>query len=328
MVSGMNHSLRRFFISIVIMVAVPHAFGAAEALSCAEKSIAAGAVRTPEDVQAFVQCAYEFVQEVGAEAAGQAFNEDERWISGPIYVFVAVGTPGDERLAVFPPAPIRANRQLGPLVDTFGNEFFREGARIVGGFGEGWLYYSFQNPVTGRDEPKASYIKSIDWDGTDAAIGAGVYLSDMPGTCVRDEVNAARLEAEPSSVRLQAFVRCAAFELESMGYFGSVVLSTDPRWRKDSIYLFGVDANGNVLFSGDPYRRGSWASGGGDSELTSLSDRDDLSVAEAFGETFLYYKTRNPSTGLEQRKVVFVKRAVTYGLPILIGSGYYLPDEE
>jgi hypothetical protein len=62
--------------------------------------------------------------------------------------------------------------------------------------------------------------------------------------------------------------------------------------------------------------------------LTSLSDRDDLSVAVAFGETFLYYRTQNPATGLDQRKVVFVKRVVVYGLPILIGSGYYLADEE
>ena len=49
----------------------------------------ARAVRTQEDVQAFVQCAYEFVQEVGFEEARRAFNEAERWKSGLIYVFVA-----------------------------------------------------------------------------------------------------------------------------------------------------------------------------------------------------------------------------------------------
>lgn len=324
----MGSPVFRYLIFSVLMVNAPQALFASESPSCADKSVAAGAVRTREDIQAFVQCAYEYTQEVGAEAAGQAFNQDERWVSGPIYVFVAVGTPGDERLAVFPPAPVRAGRRLGPLVDVFGNEFFREGARIVGGFGEGWLYYSFPNPVTGQDEPKASYIKSIDWDGTSAAIGAGVYLSDIPGTCQREEVNAKRLAEEPSDVRLQAFVRCAAMELESMGYFGTVSLSSDPRWRQDSIYLFGVDANGTTLFSGDPYRRGGRAAGGSDSELTSLSDRDDLSVADAFGETFLYYRVRNPATGTEQRKVVFVKRAMVYGLPILIGSGYYLEDDE
>ena len=273
----MRRSLVCLLIPLGLVAVVPHAFATADDLSCADKSVAAGAVRTRDDIQAFVQCAYEFVHEVGAEAARQAFNEEERWKSGPIYVFVAVGTPGNERLAVFPPAPVREELQLGPLVDAFGNEFFREGARIVGGFGEGWLYYSFPNPVTGRDEPKASYIKSIDWDGTAAAIGAGVYLSDIPGTCVRDEVNAMSLAAEPSDERLQAFVRCAAMELETMGYFGSVGLASAPRWRQDSIYLFGVDANGNTLFSGDPYRRGGWASRGADSELTDARHRNQRS---------------------------------------------------
>ncbi len=94
-----------------------------------------------------------------------------------------------------------------------------------------------------------------------------------------------------------------------MGYFASISLSADPRWRQDSVYVFGVDGNGNTLFSGDPYRWGGWTLGGTDSELTSLEDRDDLSVADAFGETFLYYMARNPATGMQQRKVVFVKRS-------------------
>ena len=51
-----------------------------------------------------------------------------------------------------------------------------------------------------------------------------------------------------------------------------------------------------------------------------------MSVGDAFGETFLYYSTRNPATGRPQRKVAFVKRVVAYGLPILVGSGYYLDE--
>ena len=38
-------------------------------------------------------------------------------------------------------------------------------------------------------------------------------------------------------------------ELETAGYFGLVSLSTDPRWRSHSIYLFGVDMYGNTLFT-------------------------------------------------------------------------------
>ena len=54
--------------------------------------------------------------------------------------------------------------------------------------------------------------------------------------------------------------------------------------------------------------------------------RDVVSVGDAFGESFLYYSARDPSTGMTQRKVTFVKRVVAYGLAILVGSGYYLDE--
>ena len=323
-----KYSVCPFLIPLALLCTAPPAFGGAETLPCSDRSVTASAVHTPEDVQAFVQCAYEFVQEMGFEETRRAFNEDERWKSGPIYIFVAEATHMTEQLVVFPPDPSREGLPLGPLVDVFGNEFFSEVQRIVNSFGEGWLYYSFPNPATGRDEPKASYIKSIDWDGTPAAIGAGIYHRDIPGTCGREEVNALGLEAAPSNERLQEFVRCAAMELESQGYFAARALSADPRWRSNSIYLFGLDTYGNALFSGDPYSQlyGVIAPELNDHLNGPFGGRDVVSVGDAFGETFLYYSTRNPVTGMMQNKVTFVKRVMSYGLPILIGVGYY-PDK-
>ena len=314
---------------IPILAIAGQGFAPAQTSACADHSISAGAVRTNEDVEAFVKCAYEFVQEVGFEEARRAFHEDERWKKGANYIFVSEVTPVSEetRSLVFPPDPSREGRTITRLLDdAFGNNYYRDRHRLLSLVGEGWIHYAFTNPATGIEEPKASYVKSIDWDGIPAAIGSGIYRRDLPGTCREEEVNAAALGMDPSNETLQEFVRCAAMEMESMGYFASVGLSADPRWRRDSIYVFGVDGNGNTLFSGDPYRWGGWTLGGQDTELTSLADRDDLSVALAFGETFLYYMSRNPATGMEQRKVVFVKRVVSYGLPILIGSGYYLDE--
>ena len=316
----MQYRVLHFLILFTFLFAAP-VLGGDEPLSCADKSVTASAVRTQEDIQAFVQCAYEFVQEVGFAEARRAFHEGARWRSDPTYVFVAEVAHMTERVVVFPPDPAREGEPWGALIDVFGNEFFSEGQRIVSRFGEGWIYYSFTNPATGRDEPKASYIKSIDWDGTPAAIGSGIYRRDLPGTCRSEEVNATQLDEHPSSQRLQEFVRCAAMELETAGYFGLVSLSTDPRWRSHSIYLFGVDMYGNTLFTGNPY---NWGMGISPSELTTIAVRDDVAVAEAFGETFLYYTSVNPSNGMPQRKVSFVKRVVTFGVPILIGAGYYL----
>ncbi len=326
----MNHRHILLLLPFILLAAVPAlaSHPDAEALTCADRSVSARAVRTTGDVQAFVQCAYEFVQQAGFEEARRAFHEDERWKSGPIYVFVSEVTPMSDqtRSLVSPPDPSLEGTTIGELLlDAFGNNYFQELHRIVSEFGEGWIYYAFTNPATGRAEPKASYVKSLDWDGIPAAIGSGIYRRDLPGTCLSEEVNAMALEADPSDERLQEFVRCAAMELESKGYFATIPLSTDPRWKHGSIYLFGVDTYGSALFSGDP---DSGQPGAGASELNDMMDgpfggRDVVSVGDAFGETLLYYTARNPGTGEMQRKVTFVKRVVVFGLPVLIGAGYY-----
>ena len=329
----MKHNLSLFLIpSILVCAAAPPlvAQGNVEPLSCADHSITARAVRSPEGVEAFVQCAYEFVQEVGFEEARRAFNEDERWESGPTYVFVDEVVDLFEsdmsRAFVYPPRPSQEGMPWGLLIDVYGNDVVIELSRVIKEFGEGWIHYSFLNPATDSNEPKASYIKGIDWNGNPAAIGAGIYRRDLPGTCRSEEVNAMGLDADPSKEKLQEFVRCAAMELESQGYFAVRSLTTDPRWGNGSIYLFGVDAYGIFLFNGDTLSRLY-----GVSELdpyinTSLEGQDLVSVGDAFGETFLYYSTRNPASGMLQRKVTFVKRVVAYGLPILVGAGYYLDE--
>ncbi len=325
----MKHHPFSLLIPLILLAAAPAlaSHPDSEALTCADRSVSAKAVRTTADVQAFVQCAYEYVREMGFEEARRAFHEDERWRSGAYYVFVdEVTSMRDAAQAlVYPPDPAREGTPWGPFIDAYGNDYFQELHRILSSFDEGWLYYSIFNPDSGNNDPKASFVKAIDWDGTPAAIGAGIYRRDWPGTCNSEEVNALGLEDRPSNERLQEFVRCAAMELESKGYFATITLSTDPRWKQGSIYLFGVDTYGSALFSGDP---DSGQPGAGASELNDMVDgpfggRDVLSVGDAFGETLLYYTARNPANGEMQRKVTFVKRVVVFGLPVLIGAGYY-----
>ena len=305
----------------LLLLCIPlQAVGAGDPVSCDEKTVVASAVRTADDIQAFVQCAYELVQDVGFAEAYRAFHEDARWRSGPIYVFVAEVTPTTDmsRALVHPFRPEREGVPWGALIDRFGNDYFVELYRLLSNVSTGWIYYSFTNPATGRDEPKASYLISLDWDGTPAAIGAGVYRRDIPGTCVSAEVNAQQLEEDLSPERLQEFVRCAALEFAEKGAF-ALSLPTQPRWRSNSIYLFGVDMSGDTLFSGEDGLRVS-------SELNFSEAHDAVSPAAAFGESFLYYSAPNPFTGQAQRKVTFVKRVVSYGLPLLIGAGYYLDE--
>ena len=298
--------------------------------SCKENNISARGIRTRRDVQAFVRCAAEYATEHGTEEARRAFHEDARWRHGPYYVFVdLLAQPSEEPLshiAVFPPNPSWEGTSQ-TLVDNFGTDYFHELHRVMTFVDSGWLHYAFTNFVTGRSEPKSTYVVEIDWDGHRAVAGTGIYLRDLPGTCGSAEVNAAQLEADPSDGRLQELVRCAATELESQGYFATVNLASDPRWKSESVYVFGLDTHGRALFSGDP-RGGHFGTVA--SELSPAGEdpfggRDMVSAGNAFGEAFFYYSTLNPSTGMPGRKVALVKRVVTQGLPVLVGAGYY-PD--
>lgn len=312
------------FLALALPTAAVAQFG------CAEKSVSATALGNRGDIRAFVQCAKEFAEENGPEEAYRAFHEDERWRSGPIYVFVARHVAGDRSLALVYPGGESAEGLLyEPLVDQFGSDYFAEELRLVQEFGGGWIYYSFLNLTTGNAEPKVSYVVPLDWGGSPAYLGAGVYQRDAPGTCASADVNAAGVGASASEEHLRAFVRCAAIRFEEAGYFASQELMVDTRWRDGSIYVFGVDPSGTQIFSGNPVKtagRGRAEWGSDRSPVEFFGGRDQLAAAEAFGEMFLYYRALNPVTGQNQRKVVFLKRIAPQGAPVLIGSGYYLPD--
>ena len=298
---------------------------------CEDKSVSAAAIRTREDLRAFVLCAAEYLREHGADEAYRAFHEDERWRSGPIYVFADTPVDGgrDVLSLLFPTNEPQEGQRFGPFIDGFGSDYFQEIVRIMDNFRGGWIYYSFRNPATGRDEPKLSYLVEVDWNGTRAELGAGIYLRDLPGTCDAADVNAALLAAEPNPDRLQEFVRCAAYVVERKGYFAAAELGSAPRWRAGPVYAFGLDETGTQFFTGNPVRTdGEDMPEWGDAPDPSgpFGGRDVVSVAQAFGETFLYYDAFNPASGRIERKVAFVRRAMAQGEPVLIGSGYYLPD--
>ena len=289
---------------------------------CADNYVTAAAVRTQAEVEAFVRCAAEYVREHGEAEARRAFNEDSRWQSGPTYVFVDGVEPfGEESVAhVFPPDRSREGSVWGALTDRFGNDYFSELHRILSLVDEGWIYYAFDNPQTGRSQPKSSYVIEIDWNGERAAIGAGVYARDFPGACDPAEVSAAALAASPGDRSLQEFVRCAAMQVESSGYFAGPVLSSAPRWKHGQIYIFGVNAEtGVVEFSGNP---AGFAFSGRIPELV-FDGRDAIEAGALFGESFWYYNFNNPATGEAQPKVSFSKLVRAQGVPLLVSSGYY-----
>ena len=326
------------FLKRVVAQGVPVIVGAGYAaspdrtvstVSCSDRYVTAPAIQSPEDIQAFVQCAAEYAMEHGPEEARRAFNEDDRWRRGPFYVFVDGIAPSaaDAVSHVFPPEPEREGTPWGePLIDNFGTGYFPELHRIMSIADSGWIYYAFTNFESGIWEPKGSYVKAIDWNGERAAIGAGIYRRDLPGTCTSAVVNAAALEVEPSRQRLEEFVRCAAMQVESMGLFAAEALSHGPRWNSGTIYVFGANVEtGEIEFSGN---ESSFLVSGRISELL-YGGRDVSAVMATFGEAFLYYKFMNRATGIVENKISFNKLVLAQGVPLTVGSGYHLyPDDD
>ncbi len=299
------------------------------AAACAERHIVASEVETTADVKAFVLCAHELLQEIGVDAAYETFHNDPRWHSGATYLFgvelIPDGTAA--RSLLFPPNPAREEWETFDRSDIFGTDRQVEAVRIIEEFGGGWWYYTFTNPVTGTPAPKASYILPVDWNGTPAFIGSGVYRRDFPGACEREEVNADRLAGDPSNARLEEFVRCAAQEVEANGYFATLQFKTDERWKSGAIYVFGLDLAGNQVFTGrglavNGRRIAEWPQRG--SALDPFEGRDMAGVGDAFGESYFYYSTINPATGRDGRKISLVKRVTAFGVPVLVGAGYFL----
>lgn len=287
---------------------------------CPDDYATAPAVRSRDDIEAFVRCAVEYVAEHGEEEAHRAFNQDERWRHGPTYLFAfdKAGSGLDSTPFVFPPDTTREGSTFGAIIDAFGNDFFFEIERVLSLVDSGWIHYAFTNPATGLHEPKASYMVNINWNGTPAFIGAGVYERDLPGTCNPTEVSAALLESDQTEARLREFVNCAAYQVQSSGYFAGPVLTTDPRWKHGSIYVFAFDANtGEIAFSGNP---ASSAVSGRIPELL-FGGRDMLAATAKFGSTTWYYNFNNPASGTVEPKLGFTRLVMAQGVPLIIGSG-------
>ncbi len=303
---------------------------AAAPIPCAEKSVSAAAIRSTADVEAFVQCAYEYVRDMGFDEARRAFHEDVRWKSGQFYIFVTNPAADGERPRtpfVFGADTSRAGVQWGDLTDGFGTDLLDDWNRILKLTDRAWVYYGFRNPADALVEPKAAYLIRMDWEGNPAVIGSGIYRRDFPGACPAELVNAAALDGAQSMEMLEEFVRCAALEVESKGYFGTLLLETSSRWLAGSIYLFGMDMSGNQLFSGSPVMIGGqpvveW----GRDPKAMFNGRDVIDVADTFGESVIYYHAPHPATGVMSRKAAFVKRVSAQGAPLLIGAGIYLTD--
>ena len=335
----MRHLAFSLWLTLVLGIFSSPVTAYAQGDHCASKSVSADSIRTREDVEAFVECAHDFVIANGTEAARRAFNEEGFWKSGPTYIFVDkfASNAMDATSYVYPPDPSQEGKPWTQLTDSYGTDYFPEATRILNladplqenEFAGAWTYYAWRNPANGKWESKASYLNEIMWDGNRAIMGAGIYEADLSSTCFPDEVSAMIVESTKDHDRLVEFVRCAGMTLETKGFFGVSELMKE-RWSDDSIYVFGVDAkSGMQLFTGNPAKVNGMQMMEGIDDMDPMGQfggRDMVRQASDFDEMWLHYRTFNPAMGREQRKVAFVKKVMAQGVAVLVGAGYYLAE--
>ena len=311
-------------LKVSYVVAVPEPHGERSAIlgagfypvaapgTCSPDRVRASLVYTQTDVEQFVRCAELELKRRGLVALHD-LGSDERWQSGPIYIFLLDHLSLD---AVVHPS--LEGQYLGGLVDSTGFEFVKEMAAITEHYGDGYTYYEFTNPATGATEPKISYVRNVEIDGFDYILGAGLYVAadkaclDMP--VARDVDTKAELEL---------FVACAADMVATLGTNAFDLLLNHPTWSEGSTYTFVVDQQCVSIVYPLEYRADANACSDVDADGT-LFNQNIIDIANSEeGKGFTSYIWQNPATGKEERKTSYVVGVELDGEIVAVGSGLY-----
>ena len=279
-------------------------------------------IHSRQQLKRFVQCAAAHVEAVGWEQAAQDF-ETSAWMDGDVYLFA--GTLQGEIFFVAG-SGLPAGSNLWDLQDSEGVWSTRELVRIASDFGEGFAYYRFTSRETGQDEPKLSYIMTLERDGEPAGLGAGYHPRDTHGSCSPEVVRASLVYNERD---VERFVACAAHHLQQQGLQALHDFSSDPRWNSGPTYLFLGDLVTlyQIANAGQPDLVGT---SGGD-----LVDSDGVSIGleiervlGTHDDGYVYYTFRNPATDEASHKASYVRRVLLDGHPYVLGTGLYVPSAE
>ena len=128
-------------------------------------------VDTRAELELFVSCAADMVATLGTNAFDLLLNHPT-WIEGSTYIFV-----NDQQCrSVVYPLDYRADADDCSDVDADGTLLQQNIKDIANSEeGKGYTGYIWQNPATGKEERKTSYVVGVELDGELVAVGAGLY---------------------------------------------------------------------------------------------------------------------------------------------------------
>ena len=289
--------------------------------SCAQALQALTEHESPHTVKRFVTCAAAHVDAVGWEQAQADFQSEARWVGDSVYLFAhdLDGMNLFNAGRVVPPGDNRYDME-----DPNGFKYVQRFIYVVEKFGQGFVYYSFNNPATERVEHKVTYVHGVEVADGPIYLAAGFYPDAIPGACHESNVRAGLVHTLDD---LQEFVACAALHLERHGLIALHELATAPRWKSGPTYLFLLerDSQITVFNGGTPALAGVYRGDATDSRGYRFV-RDMARVAALYGEGVIYYERENPVSGQVEDKVSYIRNVRVAGFDYFLGAGLYVPQ--
>ncbi|NMB78217.1 MAG: histidine kinase [Methanomicrobiales archaeon] len=264
---------------------------------------------TEDDLVTFVNDAVVLSHRAGKAAAIREFaDRNGSFTRGDLYIW-AYDFNGTNLAHPYHPE-FRGQNKLD-LADPSGFRMI-EAMRDVARDGSGFVQYAYENPVTGKTEPKLAYVKRVDADWW---IASGIYGENLSLS-----------QTSPAVVRhnLEKKVAGAVDFARINGRGTALSLFNDPsgQFAADGNYIFAFAMNGTTLaMPFEPARIGK--------NERDLKDRNGVAIGErkiqlaGEGGGFFYYVFTDPKTQQPAFKVSFV-RAVD--AEWAVGAGAYLPD--
>lgn len=123
---------------------------------------------TAKDAIALVEKAAEMIKKTSVDAVkAKIAAKDPELNKGELYVYLR----SLDGTTLAHPNPGLVGKNLIDVPDADGKVFRREIVELAKGKGKGWVDYKFKNPVSGKIEPKTTYIQRQG----ELIIEAGIY---------------------------------------------------------------------------------------------------------------------------------------------------------
>ncbi len=283
--------------------------------ACSPERVRASLVYTASDVESFVHCAAQYLQQEGLSAL-HTFDHDPRWRSGPTYLFmldwndITITGGGTGQIGI----------DMTDVADANDMIIMDEIRRVLDNFGEGYVYYTFLNPATMQDEAKTSFVTRISVAGHPYVLGTGLYVSSPACRTVPPAY------AVDTAAELEQYVTCAAELVRQRGTEAYDLLLHHPHWIDGETYVFIVDpACRSVLYPLD-YRSDEEGCDVTDEDGVKLNELIVKAAASPERQGWVNYRWLNPDSNVVETKSSFVVGVEVGDELLAVGAGIYLSE--